>query len=454
MTELIDYIATFAKALKEEDVNTFRSCITINPSLSIANIRKEYREPTDVDLYHVPEKFRPVLLSHLKLMKAVYTEKSLNLAFDELNDLILNLIRASDFQSNWINKPLITSFNELIAIYQTKEAKDPEDLDSFIDDDSEVFDGGQAKKSSLETLVTTFRKGFNLSFNDKNPDPTKTKLNEIYYFLSNLVKYCFKLGKLNMADSIIKAVKQAGERLPPFTSSVRNKKYGIVYLYYRSLIELDNGDYIESEKSLETALDLIKDYPNTKSKQLSQILLVLIPLKLQNHGKMPSKKVWLKYPLLRVIYRDNFFKAIKLGDIGLFEESMAKFQHVLLKKHLYTLIESLKPWVYFQLIKKTFDICYEINPVADKKHMIKSSTFQLAIEYSKYHLRHKEDFRFAQDHLYNTNLNEVEYIIGNLMQLGKIKGYIHSSRLVVFSKTREQAFPITNEKKKKKSPIG
>ena len=74
-------------------------------------------------------------------MKAVYNEKSLDKAFDVLNQLILNLIMASDFLTNWINRPLIKSLSELVAIYKTKESRNPEDLDSFIEDDADAFVG-------------------------------------------------------------------------------------------------------------------------------------------------------------------------------------------------------------------------------------------------------------------------------------------------------------------------
>lgn len=61
--------------------------------------------------------------------------------------------------------------------------------------------------------------------------------------------------------------------------------------------------------------------------------MILIPLKLHNKGQMPLKKIWLKYPSLRVLYRDNFLKAIRQGDIAKFDESMEKFRVVLLKRH-------------------------------------------------------------------------------------------------------------------------
>ncbi|EER30237.1 conserved hypothetical protein [Candida tropicalis MYA-3404] len=434
MSELIDYIALFANALEKQNPVEFQKCITINPPLSVANIRKEFPEPTEIDLYHIPEKFRPVLICHLKLIKAVYTEKSLDSAFDALEEMIKNLIRASSTQPNWINGPLIQCYKDLIAVYNTKEAKNPENLEDFIQDESGLPWGQAPRKSHLHRLVDICKDGFSLSFGDKNENAELSKKKDIYFFLSNLIKFSIKLGNFNFAESCLTAVKQQANTLPKLDASISNKKYGVAYLYYQGLMALDNGKFSESEKYLDEAIELMADYQDTKSKQLEQILLILIPLKLHNKGQMPSKKVWLKYPSLRVLYRDNFLKAIRQGDIAKFDESMEKFRVVLLKRHLYMLVELLREIVYVQLFRTTFKICSSLNQ-GDKAHIVALNAFQLALEYSTFHNSQKGDFNFSTDHLYQVTLSDVEYIFGNLVMKGKVKGYIHhQSKRIVFAK--------------------
>lgn len=437
MSGLVNYVHEFGTALKEENSKALTKCLTISPTITIANTRKDFPEPSDVDLFHIPEKFRPVLKCHIQLMKAVYNEKSLDKAFEVLNQLILNLIMASDFLTNWINHPLIKSLSELIAIYKTKESRNPEDLDSFIEDDTDAMDGTQSQKSCLETLVITFRKACQLSLGDKNLDWKLSKRNDVYYFLANFVKYCFKLGKLDLAKSVTKAVKNISDRLPALDSSVKTKKYGVIYLYYQALMALDDGDYVESEKNLDYALKLMDDYQDLKSNQLGQILLVLIPLKLYNHGQFPLKKIWLKYPVLRALYRDNFLKAILEGNIARFNQSLEKFQTILLKKHLYVLIEMLRPLVHLQLIKKTYNLNMELNPDSKTKHVIPIRAFQLALEYSTFNKNYKCDFNFAGDHLYTISKFETECIVGYLITKRRIKAYLSVLKegCVIFAKT-------------------
>ncbi|RCK65157.1 Protein CSN12 [Candida viswanathii] len=446
MSELIDYIALFAKSLDEKNVQAFQNCITINPSLTVANVRKQFPDPNQIDLYYVKEEFRPVLIAHLKLMRAVYGEKSLDLAFDALEELISSLIRAGTHQTNWINAPLIQSFKDLIAVYNAKEAKNPENLDEFVSsDEGDIGAMRMAKRSQLERLVLLFRDAFSLAFGDKEENKELSRQKDIYFFLSNLVKYSIKLDKFNLADASIQAVKPKANILPSMDSSIENKKYGVTYLYYQGLRALDNGKFAESEKHLDDAIALMAGYLNTKSKQLEQILLILIPLKLYNKGVTPLKKVWLKFPTLQVLYRDNFFKAVKQGNIAKFDEAMEKFQIVLLKKHLYQLVELLRECVRLQLFRKTFKICSELNKNG-KPHIVPVNAFQLAVEYSTYHTRQTGDFNFSTDHLYNTSLSDVEYIFGQLVYRGKVRGYIHHSKgLIVFAKGDPFAPPSTEQ---------
>ena len=115
-------------------------------------------------------------------MKAVYNEKSLDKAFDVLNQLILNLIMASDFLTNWINRPLIKSLSELVAIYKTKKAETQKTWTHLLKMMPMLLVGLQSQKSCLESLVITFRKACQLSLGDKNLDSELTKRNDVYYF--------------------------------------------------------------------------------------------------------------------------------------------------------------------------------------------------------------------------------------------------------------------------------
>ncbi|EGW31049.1 uncharacterized protein SPAPADRAFT_62945 [Spathaspora passalidarum NRRL Y-27907] len=434
---LLNYIKHVNLYIETRDSKKLLGCFTINPGKEEGELRASFPPPNDFDLYSIPEKFRPVVVNHLKVIAAIYKDNSLAAAFEYSNELVLSLIRASESaEFLWIQPVLLDCFKELVLVYTVKERQDPDDIESIqmqdMDDGGEF--GSGKKVSCLEKLAITFNKGFKLSLNDKNPDLAKSRRNDIYFFMANLIKIYFKLGKFELAKSVQKAVKGTRYPLPEMKKCKSQKKYCVVYLYYSALMALDDGDYVTSESDLDLALLLIQDYQDySKSKQVQQIMMLLLPLKLYNRGKLPKKTFWLKHPALRVMYRDNIFRAILTGDLRKFDHAMKNFRIVLLKNRLYVLVELLRQYCQLALIRKTVAMIKEIK----NDHIISLSAFQLAFEYSQYH----EDnfnikFDFAKDHTYNTTIAEIECILANLIANGKIKGYIsHAQRCIVLSKS-------------------
>lgn len=432
---LANYIQYFAIALNYQDGAKMKACLTLNPGQQEGPLRSLFAEPNDFDLYLLPEKFRPVVKSHLRLMKAVYIHKSIEKSFTELSELVNDLIRAADSQNKWINVPLMNSLNELVAVYKVKQQTHPEDIASLEFQDLEIDDTTAQKTSSLESLANTVNKAFKLSLNDKNPELHLSKRMDIYFFLALLIKVYFKLNKLELAKSVEKALKGTRFQLPDMASSVSNRTSGITYYYYSSLLSLDDGDFVLSEDKLGLALDLIRYYKSPFSKQTKQILLILLPLKMYNHQKSfrSSSKLWNRFPDLKTLYHDNLFKAVREGNLALFDACMAKFQTVFLKHHLYLLVELLRQHCYLNLIKECVSIVQQQdNPQA---HIVSLTALQLSFEFSKYNVNNTCAFDFST-HSYNYTLDEIECIVANLIALGKIKGYLsHANRCIVLSKT-------------------
>ncbi|KAI5959646.1 CSN12 [Candida pseudojiufengensis] len=438
MSSLQGYIEEFNKSVKNHDAKSLRQLTTINPG-DIAQIRKNFELPTEFDLYSTPEKFKSVIISYLNVLKSIYIKQSLSLSFENLNEMCNQLIRTGESQDNWIMPVIISSCEELILIYKVKQSREPENLDSYLDDttDDGFINGGNnnVKKSSLEELIFTFRKGFNLTFNDKNLDNKSSKRNDVYFFASNFVKYCFKMGKLALAKSIMKAIKTVKQQLPKMSQSINTRKHGITFLYFQSLIALDDGDYNASETSLDEAMDLLQDYKIKDSIQLQQILIILVPLKLFNKGKLPNKIIWTKFKKLKYLYEDNFLKAIKEGNLKKYDECMEKFENFLLKRHLYIIMELLRQFTQLNLFKK---ITFVINDTNNKS--IQLNAYQIGFEFSM-NYDQKNNYKINSSNSSSRILNkidilEIENIIANLITNGFIRGFLsNSSNVVVLSKS-------------------
>lgn len=429
---LTDYIQTVCLLVSREDSRKFRNCITINPGINEGTARANFPEPNDFDLHPLPEKFRDVVRSYLKLMKSVYVANSINASFFDLNEMVNNLNRAAQTQTNWINKPLINACTELVSVYQVRLKNFPEEEEIELSNLDTSEYGGTS--SSLERLAATINGLFKLSLNDKNLDLTQSKRVDIYFFLGALIKIYFKLGKLELAKSVEKALKGTRFDLPKLNGATSTKRYAVTYLYYSALLSLDDADFASSEDKLVNAMEILSCYTDPKSvqKQTEKILIILLPLKLYNKRLFPSNEVWEKFPRLKFLYRDNLFDAIQNGDLQKFDKSLERFQLILLKKHLYLLFELMKTLCYLKLVRKTVSIVSSLNPDT-KSHIVPISAIQVALEFSATHT-------YTNSGSLKYNLDSTECILANLISSGKVKGYLsHANRCIVLSKAN--AFP-------------
>lgn len=372
-------------------------------------------------------------------MKSVYILNDIESSFNDINEMVMGLNRAADSQNNWINAALINSSTELISVYQVM-------LNSAKAEAAEDDENGNGNTSPLERLATTVNASFKLSLNDKNMDLRYSKRNDIYFFLGNLIKIYYKLGKLELAKSVEKALKGTRNELPPLDDPEPvKKKYAVTYLYYSALLSLDDSNFVDTEEKLVNALNLVSYYSEPKyiTKQTEKMLMILIPLRLLNNHLLPSALTWEKFPNLKYVYRDTIFKAIIAGDVKSFERYQHMFQIILLKRHLYLLFENLKNLCYLQLIKKISTIYADLNSNAANSHIVPLSAYQVGLEYaSTWKLDSTgQILPLDPEKLHQHHLHEIECILANLIFQGKIKGYIsHSNKCIVLSKTN--AFPI------------
>lgn len=435
MSDLNSFILNVAESVRLQDGDRLKRYLTLYPRNEVPNgeIQAKFPDPNEFDLYQLNEKYHLVLKSHLKMMRAIYISKQIKLTFDELNDMTNHLIRAAEFETNWINVVLINCLTELLAVYRVRQQSYREELVEYEEDNHQ--DLGKTKNlSSIEKLANTLNKAFKISLNDKSMELNMSKRADIYYFLSQLIKIYYMMNKLDLAKSIEKAIKGTKFKLPNINKSITNRKFGIVYLYYSAILALDDGDFKQAESKLDQSLLLIshlKNYQN--SIQYEKILLILLPIRLY-FGKKPKNTIW-KYKSINIIYHD-LTTAILTGNIKKYDEILIKYQIIFLKNHLYLLLEHLKQTVYTNLIKKITKIVQ--SQLKDSNHIIPLSSYQIGFEISKFQ-NFDQNFDWTTHDPYYTQ-EEIECIIANLINNGKVKGYLsHGNRCLVLSK--QNPFP-------------
>lgn len=433
MSALQDYIQQVNYAIQTQNSTAFKLLTSINPGGNEGTERANLNEPNDFDLYQIPDKFQGVIKIYLKLMKSVYILNDIDVSFFDLNDLVNQLNRAAESQTNWINLALINSCCELISVYKVRQKNFPDDQQLYAAsvNNDEFSSNSTNSTNSLELLASTINKSFKLCLNDKNLDLSQSKRTDIFFFLGSLIKIYFKLNNLQLAKSVEKAIVGTRFSLPDIKNAVHLsptvKTSMVTYLYYSALLSLDDNNFAAAEEKLLNCINILSYSKKLTSikPQLEKIFLILLPLRLYDKRQLPRQKIWSHFPRLNLIYNQNLFEAIKSGNLGNFNSCIQKYQFIFLTNYLYYLVENLKSLCYVQLIKKVSLAIDANNPDSKSNHIIPLSAIQLAFESS------------ASD---TFTLDAIECILANLITKGNIKGYIsHANRCIVLSKVN--AFP-------------
>ena len=152
----------------------------------------------------------------------------------------------------------------------------------------------------------------------------------------------------------------------------------------------------------------------------ARILKYLIPVALLL-GRLPSVSLRQQYPEVLAPY-EPLIQALKTGDVGLFNSTMAAQQTAFIKDGTYLLLEKLQLAVQRRLLRRVWAIHAEVDPVRGAQ--IPLSWFQDAL------------CMLGCD----MDMDEVECIAANLIFRKYVKGYIsHRNKVMVVAKS--EPFP-------------
>lgn len=437
---LYEYIQEFSLAIAGRKQKKLRNLLTISPGPEIGVSRAQFQDPSDVDLYLFPEKFKPVLRAYLHVMRSVYVANDISKAFFDLLDLMVHFNRAAESQTNWVCLALINCSKELISVYQVRLSKHPE-TEGASEESSEGWGASEGSKNTLELVANTINRSFKICLTDKNTDMSELKKSSIHFFLAALIKIYFKLNRLELAKSMEKALVGTKLAIPTIVNSpLEYRKHIVTYLYFSALLSLDEGNFAFAEFKLLTAMDFLACYkkPEKVAKHAEKILFLLIPLKLYTSKAILPPEVWNKFPKLRYVYKEQLFDAIFTGNLRKFDECVDKFRSLFLKRHIFILVLQLKLLCQLRLVKRTATIYRELE---DKTpHIIPFSGLELAMDLSKNNQQKASEIEFTRNTEAGSSYEELECILANLIANKQIKGYLsHSNKCIVTLKT--EPFP-------------
>ena len=161
---------------------------------------------------------------------------------------------------------------------------------------------------------------------------------------------------------------------------------------------------------------------------LRMILMYLIPLQLMM-GVLPSNELLTKYNLVQYF---DLVKAIKSGDIKLFNTTLDKYQEYFIKKRVFLLLEKLrlltfrtlfkKMWVLYMIFGSTFSFKKKIIFIA-VSYLLRRPTVKPE-HVAKIPLKLFHNILNSSICQLDIDIPEIECILANLIHRKMMRGYI------------------------------
>ena len=277
---------------------------------------------------------------------------------------------------------------------------------------------GDVSQEFLRKALNDLTKGFSAVAKDRTPVTSPgSKKRAILATVNVLFKIYFKVNTLQLCNKIVAVVEGPGHVMGNL--EVFPVCDVVTYKYFIGRLKMYEDKYEDARDALRFAL---KHTPQSALRNRQRILAILVPVEMCL-GVLPSPLIATKYgfhPYLRLA------EATKRGDLRDFDACFQEHRHVFIRLGVYLVLEQVRATVYRNLFKRF--------------HLISSST-RLSIGAIEAVLRWMG---------LDTDMDEVECILANLIYQAKVKGYLsHQKRVLVISKA--DPFPIASVVKKPKT---
>jgi len=277
--------------------------------------------------------------------------------------------------------------------------------------------GDTSSQEFLRKATNDLTKGFSVVAKDRTPVASPgSKKRAILAMCNVLFKIYFKCNTLSLCRQVINVVEGPGHVMGNL--HVFPVCDVVTYKYFIGRLRMFDDKYEEARDALRFAL---KHTPQSAHRNRQRILAILVPVEMCL-GVMPSSLVASKYGFPQYV---RMAEATKRGDLREFDAVFQEHRHVFIRLGVYLVLEQVRATVYRNLFKRF--------------HLISSST-RLNIASIEAVLRWMG---------LDTDMDEVECILANLIYQSKVKGYLsHQKRVLVISKA--DPFPVGSVIKKAK----
>lgn len=273
----------------------------------------------------------------------------------------------------------------------------------------------------LKKLVEVFREQYRKLLSER------TKMEGCVWVTCELLRAYFQLGQVGQCPFLLKSLEQSlnsnsktqSGGTSTFTLAELPKSIGVTFAYYWGRMCVYENNVTAAEEKLSWAF--ANTPPNMPQKR--RILQYLVPCRLRL-GILPSDKLLQRYDLQ---YFFDICRAIRSGDIRLFQERMAACSADFVKQGTFVIMSRLIHIVYQTLVKRVTGIFQEGISDAKQRSRIDLTPYERALQW--------------QD---QCTPGETQVILANLLYFGAIKGYLSNDhRKMVLA--RDNPFPQTSK---------
>eukprot|EP01102_Stenamoeba_stenopodia_P015653 TRINITY_DN535_c0_g1_i1.p1 TRINITY_DN535_c0_g1~~TRINITY_DN535_c0_g1_i1.p1 ORF type:complete len:401 (-),score=101.47 TRINITY_DN535_c0_g1_i1:106-1308(-) len=349
---------------------------------------RKFSDVGDLFRNRVESPIDEIVSSHVKCIIAVQDE-NYEEAYTQQNHMVNAVLKGLGEDQSWLMKVFHYANRRLREIAGVAD---------------QILQSRGVKSEKLEDAARTLNNCFKITVTDRSTTESSRKWGLIEV-INNLFKIYFKLNNFTLCKNLTKAVSAPG--IPPLNQFPVSQF--VTFKYFTGRLLLSDGHYKKAEEELMTAFERCSKHA-FQNKRL--ILQYLLPVKLL-YGKFPSKYLLQKYNLPQYM---GLSEAVKCGNLTKFNEEMKRYQEFFIAKGVYLILEKLEMITHRNLFFRIYKI---IN-----KSLIEIQAFATALRW------------LGAD----SDLDEIECILANLIYKGYIKGNIsHSRRILVLSK--QNPFP-------------
>ncbi|XP_045127999.1 PCI domain-containing protein 2-like isoform X1 [Portunus trituberculatus] len=263
---------------------------------------------------------------------------------------------------------------------------------------------GETLEKAAEALMSCFR----ICAADTRTSEDCTKRWGLLYLVNQFFKIYFKINKLNLCKPMVRAIEALSFKDRFSLSQL------ITYKYYTGRKDMFDSDFQSADATLSFAFQRCH-VGSRKNKR--RILIYLIPVKMLR-GYLPKPSVLERYNLPEF---QDVVTSVRQGNVKLLSETLARHESFFIGAGIYLILEKLKILAFRNLFKKVF--------LMSGTHQIDITLFLRALQWM-----------CVED----VDLDETECILSNMINDGRIKGYIsHAHRKVVVSK-KDPFPPLTS----------